>query len=145
MARRARMNDVAEFFDWAIDRLDLTDEQLAEELGFGKPGIITMMRRGQLKLPLQQIPAIARAVDVDPAFMLRMALAEYMPEVFEVMVETFGKPLTGNERIMVECYRRVSPNDEIVMDTHTQAMVQLTLDTRRIHGVLKDPDDETRA
>jgi len=143
MARRPHLNNTAEFLDWAIDRANLTDKEFADALGVMKPGVITMMRRGQVKLPLQQVPAIARAVDVDPAFMLRMALAEYMPEVFEVMVETFGKPLSENERLLVECYRRVSPNDEIVMDRDTQALIVLTLDSRRIYGRLRDPDDET--
>ena len=94
MARRTHMNKIADFFDWATGRAKLTDEELADELGTMKPSMITMMRCGQVKLPLEQIPTIARALNVDPAFMLRKALAEYMPEVFEVMIETFGKPLS---------------------------------------------------
>ena len=69
--------------DFIADRLaesDKTQREIAQECGFEKPNIITMFKQGATKIPLNRIGALAKAIDVDPAHLLRLAMKEYMPE-----------------------------------------------------------------
>jgi len=51
-----------------------------------------------MKIPIERIPALARACQVDAAYFLRLALAEFYPATYAVIVDTIGEPLTENER-----------------------------------------------
>ena len=42
-------------------------------------------------MPLAKVGVMARALDVDPAYLLRLALTEYMPDVWSVMESIFGR------------------------------------------------------
>ena len=62
--------------DFIADRLaesDKTQREIAAECGFDKPNIITMFKNGSTKVPLNRIGALAKALDADPAHMLRLA------------------------------------------------------------------------
>jgi len=133
----AKYETVAEFLAWAIRRSGKTQREVARDVGYPKPNVVSMMKTGETRLPLERVPAFARALEIDAAFLMRMALQEYHPELYQVLIETLGKPLTANERAIVECYRRVAPHDDIEMDSFTQSLVQLTLDSRRIHAYPK--------
>lgn len=99
------MLTVAEYLTKAIDLSGRTQRAIAAEVGYPKPNVISMMRQGQTKIPIGKIPLFAKALGVDPAHMLRIALAEYHPEVWEVIRSTIGDPLTRNEALLLGVYR----------------------------------------
>ncbi len=124
---------VAEFIDWAIKRSGKTQREVAREIGFERPNIVSMIKTGETKLPLDRVPAIAHALEVDPAYLMRLALCEYEPELFEIIVHHVGKPLTRNEQAVVECYRRVAPLDDVEIVGDAVARIMLSIDSLRIH------------
>ena len=50
--------------------------EIAEEAGLVNPNMITMIKSGSTKLPLDRVPALAKALEGDPALMLRLALEQ---------------------------------------------------------------------
>ncbi len=90
------ISSVAAFIDQQIEWTEKSLVQIAEEVGFAKPNIISMIRKGNTKLPTGKVRKMALALEVDPVFMLQMVMMEYDPETWEVIQEIIKKPaITG--------------------------------------------------
>jgi transcriptional regulator with XRE-family HTH domain len=74
---------VAEFLTDRIASIDKTQIQISEESGFEHPNIISMLKGGQTKLPINRVFLLAKALEVEPAYLLRIAMMEYMQEEWE--------------------------------------------------------------
>lgn len=107
--------------DFIADRLaesDKTQREIAAECGFETPNIITMFKNGSTKVPLNRIGTLAKALNADPAHMLRLAMREYMPDTWESIEETLKSTLlTANELKLLRAYR------EATGDTDPEAVV----------------------
>lgn len=109
---------VAEFIADRLATIDKTQREVAEECGFETPNIITMFKQGKTKVPLDRIRTLAKALDVDPAHLLRLALQEYMPDTWSSIEEILHSTiLTASELELVRKYRQVTG------DSDAQAMV----------------------
>lgn len=100
--------------DFIADRLaesDKTQREIAAECGFETPNIITMFKKGSTKVPLNRIGVLAKALDADPAHMLRLAMREYMPDTWEHIEDALHSTLlTANELKLVRAYREATGN-----------------------------------
>lgn len=59
--------------------------RIAAESGFNAPNVLSMIRTGRTKLPLDKIPAFARSLGVEPEPLLIAALQAYKPQLWEVI------------------------------------------------------------
>ena len=82
---------VAKFIDQQITYREKLQDDIAAECGFANSNIISMIKNGVTKLPLAKVGVMARALDVDPAYLLRLTMSEYMPDVWSVMESIFGR------------------------------------------------------
>lgn len=71
--------------------------EIAREAGFEKPNILSMIKTGEVRVPLDRIPDLARALRGDPAFMFRLALEEYWPDREGAVRAVFGTIVSRNE------------------------------------------------
>lgn len=101
---------VAQYIDQRI--AELADEgikqvEIAEVAGFKRPNVISMIKHGETKLPLEKIGTMARALRVDPRFLFELTLREYEPGLWEVAKDVFGADmfLTGHEQRLVNQLR----------------------------------------
>ena len=67
---------IARFLDRQIDTLKgvKTQREIVGEMGYEKPNIISMFKSGQVRVPLDKIPALARAIEIDTADLFRLAV-----------------------------------------------------------------------
>jgi len=97
---------VAAFIDHQIRLVGKPLAQIALEVGFPKSNVISMIRKGNTKLPTDKIRKMAIALDADPAYMLQLTMEEYDPETWKVIKEIIEKPvLTGIEVQVAEVTR----------------------------------------
>ena len=108
MNRTPKTLPLAEYIARQIELCGKTQKQIAAEVGYPKPNIITMFKQGLTKVPLEKVPVLARSLGVDPAHMLRMALQEYQPEVLEVVEQFNGALLTDEEQELLGLVREAS-------------------------------------
>ncbi|MBU1691138.1 MAG: XRE family transcriptional regulator [Gammaproteobacteria bacterium] len=104
--------------DFIADRLadsDKTQREIAEECGFEKPNIITMFKNGATKLPINRIGPLAKALNADPAHLLRLVMAEYFPDTW-VDIENIMQStvLSANELELVRAYRQMTGDNDAV-------------------------------
>lgn len=86
-----------------------TQKEIAHEAGFVNGNLISMMKSGASKIPLDRVPALARALETDPAHLMRLALEQAIGRTASVAVlETFGTPTTLNERAWLDEIRDAS-------------------------------------
>lgn len=100
---------VAEFITSRLRLCRKSAGEIAQEMGYPNANLISMIADGKAKLPLKDIKKLAVALDIDPAYLLLVVLADYMPETLGVIEDIVGSPLLShNERKLVESYRRVT-------------------------------------
>ncbi|WP_240989633.1 helix-turn-helix domain-containing protein [Salipiger mangrovisoli] len=69
----------------AIDGCGKTQRQIADEMGYERPNVISMMRIGEMRIPIERIPAFAKATGIAVELLTRTAMAEYMPEAWKAL------------------------------------------------------------
>lgn len=96
-----------------IEKSPKTQRQIAIEIGYSKSHYILAIKKGKMRVPLQKVPALARALDADPAALLRFALAEYNPALLAALTGVLGEFVTKNELELIRMLRRESGSEDI--------------------------------
>lgn len=72
--------------------------EIAAEAGFVSQNMLSMLKNGSSKLPLDRVPSLARALECDPAYLLRLTLEQVVGDTAaHALVEIMGTPITRNE------------------------------------------------
>tara|TARA_B110000037_G_scaffold212300_1_gene264923 strand:- start:2644 stop:3063 length:420 start_codon:yes stop_codon:yes gene_type:complete len=119
----AKGKSVADYLNAQIDMCGKSQKEIADELGYTKPNIITMFKQGITKVPVHRAPAIAKAIGVNESKFLRMVMAEYMPEALEAVERHMSGLLVESEREILSVYREAVGSVEIkVTKAHKSAL-----------------------
>jgi hypothetical protein len=121
---------ITKFLDKKIDELKgvKTQREIAAETGYEKPNMISMFKRGEVKVPLEKIPALARAVNADPGHLFRLALEQYWPQLGETIQLIFGRIVTANEEeILIKPWREATGNFDPVPTPRIEEAVKRML------------------
>jgi transcriptional regulator with XRE-family HTH domain len=108
-------SSIAKYVDKQIDALKgvKTQREIAAEIGYDKPNMISMFKRGEVKVPFEKIPALAKALHVDPAHLFRLALEQYWPGLGVTIDAIFGRIATANEEeILLKKWRAATDNSD---------------------------------
>lgn len=98
---------VAEYINWQINLCGKSQIEIAKETGFDKPNIITMIKQGKTKLPMEKIGKFAKAIEVDPIHLFKLCMSEYWPDTWSEIQRILGQPaLTVNEMEIIETVRQ---------------------------------------
>jgi hypothetical protein len=72
--------------------------EIAEQAGFVNANMVTMIKKGSTKLPIDRVPALAKALECDPSLLLRLALEQSEGKTAATAIyEIIGQPVTKNE------------------------------------------------
>lgn len=96
---------VAQFVAHRIQVTGKAQKEIAREVGFDKPNMITLIKQGHTKLPLAKIGVMAIALESDPVALLKLCLSTYHPETWEAIEAHFESALTKDELTMVKAWR----------------------------------------
>ena len=97
----------------AIEKSELTQREIADRVGFKHANIISMLKTGETRVPLDRIPSLAQTLGMDERLFLMIAIEEYHPGVHEVLVDVLGLPLSDAELGILTMFRMASMRDEI--------------------------------
>lgn len=90
-----------------------TQAEIASEAGFPNPNFMTFLKNGRNKVPLDRVPSLAKALEVDPAYLIRLALDQAVgATAAKAITEIFGTPATENERGWLQELRDASDNTD---------------------------------
>ena len=95
-----------EFIAHHISESTKSQAQIAQEAGFSSENVLAMIVAGSIKMPVGQVASLAKAIDADPAHLLRLVLKEAAPDAYRVIEGVLGGPvLTSNERELIRLMR----------------------------------------
>lgn len=75
--------------------------------------MMTFLKNGRNKVPLDRVPSLAKALEVDPAYLMRLALDQAVgATAAKAITEVFGTPATENELGWLSEIREASGNTD---------------------------------
>jgi hypothetical protein len=74
------------------NELQIDDVELAEALGYTHPGVISMIKQGKMKLPINKVASLASALDIEAANVLRLLMSDTSPGLLKE-IEAILDPL----------------------------------------------------
>lgn len=87
--------------------------------------MLSLIKSGSTRLPLDRVPALARALDVDPARLLQLAVEQWagsaVARAFDSIFETI---VTHNEAGWREVIREASGNTDPAITTRARSSVR---------------------
>lgn len=98
---------------------------IAGEAGFTNPNMISMIKSGATRIPLDRVPALAKSLDVDPARLLQLALEQWAgsatARAFDAIFETV---VTRNEIGWLKEIRDASEGSDPVITTRARSAIR---------------------
>lgn len=102
-----------------------TQAEIAAQAGYVNQNMLTMLKQGSSKVELDRVPALAHALEADPAFMMRLALEQAIGRTAaEAVVEVFGEPVTANEVGWLQAIREASRNTDPRLTSRSQVAIK---------------------
>ena len=99
--------------------------EIAAEAGFVNPNMLSMIKGGKTRLPLDRVPALAKALNVDPARLLQLALEQWAgAAATRAFDEIFGTIVSSNEISWLEELRAASNNSDPHLTTRTRSALR---------------------
>ena len=90
-----------------------SQKDIAHEAGFVNANMLSLLKSGATKVPLDRVPALAKALEVDPALLMRLALEQSVGmTAANAITEVFGTPVTENEHGWLDEIRSASDNSD---------------------------------
>lgn len=103
-----KQQTAAEYLAEQIDLSPKLQLEIAKEAGFESPNVLTMMKQGKTKIPLNRVGSLARALGINPRHLMRKVLEEYMPETWSAVEQSLGHLLlSSEEEALILTYREM--------------------------------------
>lgn len=117
---------VAKYLEQQLALCGKSQREVSQEIGYTNPNIMTMLKTGATKVPLNKVGLLAKSLGVDPAYMLRLVANEYMPDTWEAIEEILGKEnlMTDQDRMIAVFVRDVAGNQpiDLTIDENRKAL-----------------------
>lgn len=103
---------MAKFLSRKLEEIkgEKTAAEISRSLGYARGNLISMFKCGEAKVPLDKIPALAKALEVDIAHLMRLGLEQYWPDKMAVISDAFGQIVTANELALLQEVRERTNN-----------------------------------
>lgn len=75
-------NEVMTVLAEHIKKSGKTHREIAQEVGIKSHNLISMMKNGESKVPIERARMLAKAVGADEAAFVHLVMKEYMPEAW---------------------------------------------------------------
>ncbi len=98
-------SQVARFIAARIGASGKLQKDIAEKAGFEKPNMITMVKQGRTRLPIDKIGPMAQALEIDPVALFSMFMEEYHPNTWKAIAPFLESAMTADERRMLGSIR----------------------------------------
>lgn len=82
---------VSKYLEQQLAVCGRSQRDVATDTGYTNPNIMTMFKNGSTKVPVNKIAPLAKALGVDPVHFIRLALSEYVPEMWDAIEDVLGK------------------------------------------------------
>ena len=100
MSKQNRIT-VASYLEIQIAVSEISQKDIATAIGYDKPNVITMIKQGKTKLPLNKVGPLAKVLGIDPVHLLRLAMSEYHPDTWLAINHIIGRWLVTDGEMTI--------------------------------------------
>lgn len=102
-----------------------TQAVIASAAGFPNANMMTVRKNGRNKVPIDRVPSLAKALEVDPAYLMRLAPDQAVGSTAaKAIVDNFGTPATVNEQGWLAELRDASDNADPRITARSRAALR---------------------
>lgn len=99
--------------------------EIAFEAGFVSPNMISLIKSGSTRLPIERVPGLAKALDVDPRRLLLLALEQWVgASAMPIFHDVIGLVVTQHEIAWLEALREASAHTDPTLTTRARAVLR---------------------
>lgn len=98
--------------------------QIASETGYRNANIITMIKNGTTRLPIDRVPSLASSLGVDPRRLLLLALEQEDETTISAFEEIIGTVVTSHELAWIKEIRSASENSDPPLTTRSRSALR---------------------
>lgn len=111
-----------------IEESDLTQREIGAAVGYDNPNVLSMIKRGEAKIPMEKIPALARVLKVDPVHLTRLVMEQVWVNEERMVADMFGTLLTQNQRAWIALIRDLTGEDDPVLNPDLGAAIEMAIE-----------------
>jgi hypothetical protein len=78
--------NIHEFLAYHIDKSDFTQREIATACGFGRPSMISMIKSGDARMPLERLGVMAAVLSLDLGKLFKLWMKTYYPETLKALL-----------------------------------------------------------
>lgn len=109
LAKTKATEQISALVEKQMDKLGLTQQTVAAEVGFKSRNMLSIIKTGMGKLPIDRVPALAKTLKIDERRLLRLALQQSnSPEIVNAIMGQNDALITANEREILEHIRQTT-------------------------------------
>ncbi|SIT02987.1 hypothetical protein [Paracoccus saliphilus] len=102
-----------------------TQSDIAVESGFRNSNFVSMLKSGANNVPICRAPGLARALEVDPALLMRLSLEQSIgPAAAKAVLSVFRTPVSKNELLWLNEIRDSSDHNDPHMTAKGRATIR---------------------
>jgi hypothetical protein len=99
--------------------------EIATEAGFVNTNMLSMIKAGKSRLPLDRVPALAKALECDASLLFRLAIEQSGSEtILRAVEEIFGTVVSRNEVVWLEEIRNASEGSDPTLTSRARAAIR---------------------
>ncbi|MBC7139208.1 MAG: XRE family transcriptional regulator [Defluviimonas sp.] len=103
------------------DLRPMTQAEIAARAGYLNANVISMLKDGTTKLAIDRVPDMAKALQADPALLLRLVLEQHHGATLaRAIFEIAGPMPTENERQLIQEFRDVTGGSDPRLTARTR-------------------------
>lgn len=88
-----------------INLCEKPQAEIARNIGYQKPNMLTMIKQGLSKLPFEKAPKLASELNWQEDDLLERMLKEYEPHIYTMIKDVYKTPLAEDELALVMAFR----------------------------------------
>lgn len=105
-----------------------TQAEIATQSGFNTANVMSMLKAGSIRLPIDRVLPLATALDTDPAYLMLLTLAQVVGDTdAQAIVDIFSGAVTRNEMTWVVAVRELSGLTDPPLTKRSRAAIQVAL------------------
>ena len=108
---------VAKYLEQQLAICGRPQKEIAADCGYPNANIITMLKKGSSKLPVDKVGLMSKALGVDPTYLLQLTMTEYHPQAWREIELSVGSEriVTRDEFKLVGLIREHAEGEAIDM------------------------------
>lgn len=105
-----------------VELKPLSQTEIAARAGFLNANVVSMLKDGSTKLAIDRVPGMAKALECDPALLLRFTLEQHHGATLaRAIFEIAGPMPTEHERQLLEEFRDVTGGSDPRLTARTRS------------------------